>query len=175
MRRLVILANPGYDPSRRRELMAELRAVGHKVINVRVDDDHLEVDVLDGDLQGIAAVVGSRIVDYAEVGKEAGSVCEALEMYVRYFNARRYWEAHEVLESVWRISRDATLQGLILIAAGMVKLQEGDRNSMYRLLGEGLNALAVDRYGCLDVAGLVEGVKAFMGGGPRPTARCHED
>ncbi len=155
--------------------MAALRASGHDVVNIRIDEDHLEVDVRGGDPQGIAAAVGGRVIDYAEVGKEADSVCDALREYVRYFNARRYWEAHEVLESVWRMSKDPVLQGLIMVAAGLVKLQEGDRAHMYMLLERGLSALSVARYGCLDVRGLVEGVRAFMRGGPRPVAQCHED
>lgn len=47
-----------------------------------------------------------------------------------YFNQERYWEAHEVLESVWRVSTGkerSFLQGLILVCAAYVHHQKGER------------------------------------------------
>jgi uncharacterized protein len=47
------------------------------------------------------------------------------------FNAERFWEAHEVLESQWRVANGdekRLLQGLILACAAFVHLQKGERS-----------------------------------------------
>jgi uncharacterized protein len=45
------------------------------------------------------------------------------------FNTERYWECHEVLESVWRTKQGddkRLLQGIILVCAGFVHHQKGE-------------------------------------------------
>jgi hypothetical protein len=45
------------------------------------------------------------------------------------FNAERFWEAHEVLESIWRVAEGnekSLLQGLILVCAAFVHHQKGN-------------------------------------------------
>jgi hypothetical protein len=47
-----------------------------------------------------------------------------------YFNSERYWECHEVLESVWRNKMGPEkrfLQGLILVCAAFVHHQKGEQ------------------------------------------------
>ena len=54
---------------------------------------------------------------------------EAVTQAVEYFDAERYWEAHEELEGVWRISSGGEkllLQGLILICTAFVHHQKGE-------------------------------------------------
>lgn len=56
----------------------------------------------------------------------------------RYFNAERFWEAHETLEGLWRVSSDGEkllLQGLILICAALVHLQKGEEAIALDVLG----------------------------------------
>jgi hypothetical protein len=46
---------------------------------------------------------------------------------VELFNAREYWESHEAWEDVWREGNEAErlfYQGLIQVAAGLVKIQK---------------------------------------------------
>lgn len=53
---------------------------------------------------------------------------EMLAESVALFNAERYWEAHEVLETLWRNSsgqEKLLLQGLILVCAAFVHSQKG--------------------------------------------------
>jgi hypothetical protein len=53
------------------------------------------------------------------------AVAEAISL----FNAERFWEAHEVLESVWRVAEGQEkrlLQGLILVCAAFVHEQKGE-------------------------------------------------
>lgn len=57
--------------------------------------------------------------------------------FIRLFNERRFFEAHEVLEGLWRrepgSDRDF-YQGLIQIAAAFVHLQKNNRPGAERLL-----------------------------------------
>ncbi|OLB45508.1 hypothetical protein AUH73_05615 [archaeon 13_1_40CM_4_53_4] len=54
---------------------------------------------------------------------------EALSEGINLFNEERFWESHEVLEGIWRVSggseREA-LQSLILTAAAFVHFQKGE-------------------------------------------------
>jgi hypothetical protein len=54
---------------------------------------------------------------------------EAILESVALFNAERFWEAHEVLESLWRVEQGdekRLLQGLILVCAALVHMQKGE-------------------------------------------------
>jgi hypothetical protein len=53
-----------------------------------------------------------------------------LEEAKGYFNAERYWECHETLESVWRPAKGeerSLVQGIILVCAALVHEQRGER------------------------------------------------
>lgn len=55
---------------------------------------------------------------------------EAVAEAVTLFNAERFWEAHEVLESVWRVAEGEEkrlLQGLILVCAAFVHVQKKEQ------------------------------------------------
>ena len=54
-----------------------------------------------------------------------------LEEAKGYFNAERYWECHETLESVWRPAKGeerSLVQGIILVCAALVHEQRGERS-----------------------------------------------
>ncbi len=55
---------------------------------------------------------------------------EAISQGISYFNNERFWECHEVLEGVWKkcINGEEKLlvQGLILVAAGLVHYQKDE-------------------------------------------------
>jgi hypothetical protein len=56
---------------------------------------------------------------------------EALAVSVSLFNSERFWEAHEVLESLWRVAEGdekRLLQGLILVCAAFVHLQKDEKS-----------------------------------------------
>ncbi len=56
---------------------------------------------------------------------KADAIAEAVSL----FNAERFWEAHEVLESLWRVAEGdekLLLQGLILVCAAFVHLQKDE-------------------------------------------------
>ncbi len=60
------------------------------------------------------------------------------------FNAERFWEAHETLEGLWRVSsgdEKLLLQGLILICAALVHLQKGEERTALDVLGRAAKQL----------------------------------
>jgi predicted metal-dependent hydrolase len=67
-----------------------------------------------------------------------------LEKGIALFNHREYFEAHEVWEDRWNEEAgDARrfLQGLIQIAAGLLKIQTGTPTGAMKLLGAGSEKL----------------------------------
>lgn len=65
---------------------------------------------------------------------------DALRNFARLFNEGEYFEAHDALEDLWREERKAGskdanyFQALIQMAAAMVHLKKGKRNSSLSLL-----------------------------------------
>jgi len=77
----------------------------------------------------------------------ASAIDPRLENGRALFNAHRFFEAHDAWEEVWREAagpRRIFLQGLIQIAAGLLKDQRGAPGSAARLLEMGLAKLAAE-------------------------------
>ncbi|MEO8295167.1 MAG: DUF309 domain-containing protein [Gemmatimonadota bacterium] len=68
-----------------------------------------------------------------------------LHDFVAQFNAGRYWESHEVLESEWRRTRSEFYHGLILYASAWVHCQRGNAAGVRAQLAKATPIL--DRYG----------------------------
>ena len=54
---------------------------------------------------------------------------EAISEGISYFNSERFWECHEILEGVWKNcngNEKFLVQGLILVAAGLVHYQKDE-------------------------------------------------
>src|SRR5271169_3748017 len=69
---------------------------------------------------------------------------EAVAEAVVLFNSERFWEAHEVLEPLWRVAdgdEKRLLQGLILVCAAFVHLQKGEESVALGVLKRGLPLL----------------------------------
>ncbi|MDA4128218.1 MAG: DUF309 domain-containing protein [Thaumarchaeota archaeon] len=63
---------------------------------------------------------------------------------VEFFNAERYWEAHEDLEAIWRNSNGeekSLLQGIILVCAAFVHHQKGEKDVSLSVLRRALKQL----------------------------------
>ena len=94
---------------------------------------------------------------------------------VREFNARHFFEAHEVWEDLWNdlVGEPKQLcQGLIQIAAGYHKFEIGNAAGARKLLDRGLRLLRVaDRSGALnDFAGAVQSDLALLQTKPEQAA-----
>lgn len=66
--------------------------------------------------------------------------CDAFRAGLRFLDAGYFWEAHEVLEPVWMVLPDGSVerrfvQGLIQLANGRLKLVMGRPKAALRLVG----------------------------------------
>ncbi len=83
------------------------------------------------------------------------------------FNQERYWESHEVLESLWKNSEGGEklyLQGIILVCAAYVHEQKGERaiaTGVLRRAAKQLDYRSESYYG-IDVARLKDVVAAIL-------------
>jgi hypothetical protein len=73
---------------------------------------------------------------------EQWSSCHTYLLAIDLFNHRYYWEAHEELERLWRETGRRTgsgvfLQGLIQVAAALLKRSMGERGAANRLAARG--------------------------------------
>lgn len=118
------------------------RMLGSRVVNTKVTSyGAIEIDVFaaskaDFELFVAASEPLGRIEFRRDLQEPAQFLAppEALDEARRLFNQERYWEAHEVLEAVWRTAtgdEKSLLQGLILVCASLVHKQKGnDRVAM---------------------------------------------
>lgn len=84
-----------------------------------------------------------------------------------YFNAERYWECHEVLESVWRIKQGdekRLLQGIILVCAAFVHHQKGEEDVALSVLRRAAKQLEFSspKYAGIDLPSLRENVQRIL-------------
>ena len=59
-------------------------------------------------------------------GSDLPDLPQALHRFLELFNAREYWESHEVLEGPWREEGSDFYQGLILYASAFVHAKRGN-------------------------------------------------
>ncbi|MCS7127225.1 MAG: DUF309 domain-containing protein [Thaumarchaeota archaeon] len=172
-RYLIGLSILGADPSDHQALLSEVRSLlsgtSAQVIEVRISDARVEVDLRTEAISEALEVLGKlgEVQHCVEVGVEEPGA-DPFERAVRLYTERRYWEAHEALESLWRKSggqERALLNGLILIAAAHVKLQTGDREGYFRLLRRALGRLEaseIREYRGLDVSAMVDAIRQVL-------------
>lgn len=92
-------------------------------------------------VEPIAKVEFTRNLDEVPKHLEKG---QAIELAVSYFNQERYWESHEILESVWRITKGdekELLQGMILVDAAFVHVQKKEPDVAMGVLRRALKQL----------------------------------
>jgi hypothetical protein len=81
-----------------------------------------------------------------QLDAEQWSSCQTYLAAIDLFNHGYYWEAHEELERLWRGTGRRTetgvfLQGLIQVAAALLKRSTDERGSASRLAGKGCEKL----------------------------------
>ncbi len=92
---------------------------------------------------------------------------ELLEKGVAEFNGGRFFEAHDILEDLWRETRGparAFFQGLIQIAVGFYHLNNGNIPGGQSQLSKGLENLGGygDRYAGIELAILRHEVREWL-------------
>ena len=69
---------------------------------------------------------------------------EAVSLGISYFNEERFWECHEVLEGVWKTidgEEKKLVNGLILVAAGLVHYQKDEDDTCISIFKRALEKL----------------------------------
>ena len=84
-------------------------------------------------------------------GPDLQDLPQALHRFLELFNAREYWESHEVLEGPWREGGSDFYQGLILYASAFVHAQRGNPRGIGAQLEKAERKLAGYRPGYLGV------------------------
>jgi hypothetical protein len=147
------LKNTGYTRQDTDKLLAKARYLASKMYvtirDCRVSTKYVEFDVsinksnmdaLIEKLTPIAPLDHAREVVEEHIEKEG-----AIKMGISYFNDERFWEAHEVLESVWKTCHEGEkelVQGVILAAAAMVHYQKAEDSICLSVLGRAHDKLA---------------------------------
>lgn len=94
----------------------------------------------------------------------------AIELAMSYFNQERYWESHEILESVWRISdgdEKGLLQGMILVDAAFVHVQKKEPDVAMGVLRRAVKQLEWKdrRYNGVDIQAIREKTRKIIDDG----------
>ncbi|BDC19602.1 DUF309 domain-containing protein [Acidianus sp. HS-5] len=98
---------------------------------------YTEIDIID-DPQKVISILGQPI-KIIRIG-------EIKESFQELFFNCRFWEAHEVLEGIWRKETDEKkkkyLQGLILLCASMIHYLKGHEEVSDELIGKALSLIS---------------------------------
>jgi len=134
---MIHLKNSGFVPLDAKKLLSQadkLVAGMHAIVrDARVSRRYVEfdvsvskeyLDVLVKKLETISPLDHARHLVEEEMEKE-----KAVENGREYFNYERFWECHEILESVWKKTYEGEkdlVQGIILVAAAFVHHQKNE-------------------------------------------------
>ena len=97
------------------------------------------LDELIGKLSSIGPLDHAKHVIEEIVEKE-----QAISEGISYFNNERFWECHEILEGVWKNcngDEKFLVQGLILVAAGLVHYQKDEDSICISIFNRALEKL----------------------------------
>ncbi|MCS7145241.1 MAG: DUF309 domain-containing protein [Nitrososphaerota archaeon] len=174
---IVALMLKGLDatPENHAEMMKRARGLlaphGCRVIDARIGRRRVEVDFFADDIQSAVSALSTwaPIEYFREVGvSEDRSEEELVSLAAELFNEERFWEAHEVLEQVWRTKRGAereVLSGLIKLAAAFVHLQKGRPQNFFKLLNAAMSHLSGwsrEKYHLIDIARLRDEIRTTL-------------
>ena len=131
------LKNSDYTPKDAKTVRSDARDLtyGMSVVirDCRISSKFIELDVsvhknnlelLLEKLDSIGQIDDSRHIIEEEIEKN-----QLIKDGIFYFNNERFWECHEILESVWKNcngNEKFLVQGLILVAAGLVHYQKDE-------------------------------------------------
>lgn len=120
-------------------------------------------------LSALRPVTGIEFVRDLNVAPPHKEEAETLAEARALFNAERYWECHEVLESLWRMKQGeekSLLQGIILVCAAFVHRQKGEQDVAFGVLRRAVKQLYYPGqvYGGFDVARLRKHAENILAG-----------
>ena len=113
--------------------------VSKKYIEFDTTISESDLDELIDKLSSIGTLDHAKHVTEQTVEKE-----KAISEGIDYFNNERFWECHEILESVWKNcdgNEKLLVQGLILVAAGLVHYQKDEDSVCISIFNRALEKL----------------------------------
>jgi len=174
MRYMIRLDNRGYVPENAKRLLARVRELGvfDDVRDVRVASKHIELDVstalpIEVIRLDILHSIG-RVIGYTEIIDRELSKEERLRLGRELFNEERYWEAHEVLEGIWRHSNGVEkdlIQGLILVCAAFVHVQKAEYDIALSILRRALAKIEgndIKAINGIDVVNIIDHINGML-------------
>jgi hypothetical protein len=150
-RYIVHLQNRGYNAKNANELLLKARSIADNNViirDARVSGKLIEFDLsiasekLESLLEKLSKI--SPLASYTEIVEKPIGKISAVEVARSLFNDERYWECHEVLEGVWKLSSGSEkelLQGIILTCAGFVHAQKDENDICFSILDRSLAKL----------------------------------
>jgi len=145
------------------------------VRDVRISNKYIELDasILDStDPKTIIKRLESiaPLASYDEVRDHNMEKDKAIERAIQLFNDERYWEAHEVLEQIWKNASGTEreiLNGIILIAAAFVHDEKNEQEICISILQRARKKLdqAFRRYYTIDIIRLEEMISEIINSG----------
>ncbi|RDJ31460.1 MAG: DUF309 domain-containing protein [Crenarchaeota archaeon] len=177
-RYMLHLQNSDYTPKDATTLLRKARELSHgmdvTVRDTRVSSKYLEYDVsikkenLDTLVEKLSSL--GKIDHAKHVTEESIKKEDAVKQGIFYFNNERFWECHEVLEGVWKNCFEGEkdlVQGVILIAAGLVHYQKNEDEICLSIFGRALDKLskASGKYYDIDVDLIRKKISAMKNSG----------
>ncbi len=173
---MVRLANNGYTTEDAKFLLSKVSELGvfDDVRDARVASKHVEFDVsMDKPIEcsNVLDILNSRIgkvIGYTEIREIYIEDKERLKHAKELFNAERYWEAHEMLEGLWKKSSGEEkdiLQGLILVCAAFVHAQKAEYDIALSILRRALikfNGKSIKTIDGIDIVKVIENVNIIL-------------
>lgn len=176
---MVHLRNSSHTPKDANALLMRARALiesdGVIVRDTRVSSRYIEYDIsIPGQegaggiltaLEAISPVASSEEVIERHIAKD-----EAIENAKQAFNDEKYWNAHELLEGVWKSASGAekdTLNAIILVAAAFVHDEKDEPDVCISILRRAIGKLGESRgqYHGIDLDGLASKVSEIIESG----------
>ena len=152
-RYMIYLKNQSHTPRDARNLLARARSLlstSQVVIrDTRVSDLRIEFDASIPDSHMVEEVINmlssiAPLSEYEHVVEKRLPRNKAIEYAKSYFNAQKYWSAHELLESVWKDSygdEKKILNGIILVAAAFVHEEKDEPDICISILKRAMKKL----------------------------------
>ncbi|HEV8387327.1 MAG TPA: DUF309 domain-containing protein [Nitrososphaera sp.] len=166
MRRYMVhLLNSTHLPKDATELLNRARSLGEQdglvVRDARISTKYIEYDISIPDEANEKAVIShlesiSPLASFEEVVERHIAKEEAIKLAIQSFNDEKYWNAHELLEGVWKSSKGMeknVLNGIILVAAAFVHDEKDETGICISILKRALKKLeaAKETYSGIDV------------------------
>ena len=149
---MVHLINSNYSPKDAESVLSSSRDLSYgmhlSIRDCRISSKFIELDIsvhknnlelLLEKLSSIGQTDNSRLIIEEEIEKE-----QLVKDGVSYFNNERFWECHEILEGVWKNcsgNEKFLVQGLILVAAGLVHYQKDEDEICISIFNRALEKL----------------------------------